>query len=529
MTTKFFRIAKAITIAFYLSFSTVTTAASVSESSASSNLENNANCAWLRNIKPPRLEIPIIITQGGGSFVVRSATLGYLRTPAVPDFYLPTDCSVTVRVQPDLTGYNLIYTVNNPTNQTLDLPTVQVPGNVLAPRIEHLDHRFGSEWEVIDASDGEQFSSRKAPYPESLYAPVTVLRDHRVAVGFALHYDVLNYRHQIRTHVYRGGPGTPYANRWTARFYLEGTIAPGETRKYKLSVYYNQPHEWIHTLRPYKQFLRQTYGPVLYQQDMRPIWQHQLGDSLRLSPDNPRGFNPARADLNGFEQDVSNDIRIAQTGGFTRLLIRTCAGVYFVNRQNNFPPQITSEWTAPMDASAHEWKRVGQAGIDLILWWGRSGQYAERWDDDELDLFDPDNPEQSTRMLAEWTKAHALGAKGLGLDKFTQMPPWKAGPWLSKLWSVDPDAYFVAEPAAYDILNIWVPTSLYSSDVREYPHILADFLVPGREIWVFLENEDNNLERALELVEQGYTIVTNSQEFGANDLEQAIRRAQRCN
>ncbi len=487
-----------------------------------------ANCVWLRRFDPPRRELLISLLPVGELWSIWTPGLGVLRLPVDLPLYLTTECSVQTKVTVQPYGFSINYTVSNRTGVEQPLPTLQVPGHALGSAIEHLDHRVGSVWEAFDAGNGEQFSSRKAPYPESLYSPVIIIRDGRFALGASLEYDVLRYRHQVRTHVYRGSLSSPYGTHWTTRFYLDGTLPHGASRTYVINVWYNEPQDWIHTMRPYRKFLESEYGQVRYQQDMRPVYLVQLGDTRRLAGDNRRGFNGQRADMFGFRNDVTNIINTCLDGGYRRAMVRTCAGVYYVNRQNNFPPQIMTEWTPPMLLTGHEWKRLGAAGIDLLFWWGRSGQIAERWDDDVLDHFDPTNPEHAARMLREWTGAINVGASGLGLDKFTQLMPWEAFPWLETLFALKPDARFVAEPAAYDILNINLPTFLYSEDVRDQPHLLADFLVPGREMWVELGGEDVDLTRAIELIFNGYTIVANTELFDAEDLMEAVRRAQGC-
>lgn len=498
------------------------------EAVASSHGGALAPCAWRRSFPPPQHELPITITPDGDRFAVWTPTIGFLRDPVDLPLFLPTECDVSTRIDPDAFGYAVTYRVRNLTEVSQELPTLQIPGNLLDPVIDNLDHRIGSEWETFDATDGTQFSSRKAPYPLSLYSPVIVVRDHRFAVGFALLYDVMGYKHDIRTNVYRGPSGSPYADRWTARFYLDGTIEPGESRSYRLDVYYNEPEDWIYTLRSYRGFLRKAYGDVHYRQDMRPVWMQQLGDTNRLRSNNKRGFGYYRADLNGFTREVDAQLAYMLGAGYKRVMVRTLAGVYYQNQQNNFPPQITTEWTPPMMLTGPEWRRLGEAGIDLHFWWGRSGQVADRWEDDELEDFDPDNPAHAARMIREWQNAIFIGAAGLGLDKFTVLPPWQALQWLDTLRSLKADAFFVAEPAAYDILHLYIPTYLTSVAVAQQPHLLADYLVPGRELWVQLEGEDNTLERALQLIANGMTVVTSSMEFGADDMMEAVREAQGC-
>lgn len=508
--------------------------ARISEGSASKSVghvesdngkDGNPQGVWRRRFDPPLRELPITIIPVGDLFAVWTPSRGILRNPVDLPLYLTTECEVVTRIEPSLFGFTMVYVVTNRTGRTLDLPTLQMPGNALGKKIDHLDHRLGSIWEEIDASDGLFRSTRKELYPQSLYAPSIIMRDSRFAVGLTLQYDMMTYKHQIRTNVYRGASGSSYGEDWAARFILVGTLDPGQSRTYRLHVWYNEPDDWIHTLRPYRDYLRATFGDVQYAQDMRPVWLQQLGDTLRLSEDNRRGFNGYRADLNGFERDVTSIINWCGPAGYQRVMVRTPAGVYYENRQNNFPPQITTEWTQPMAATSDQWRRPGLYGIDLYFWWGRSAQVADRWDDDVLDPFDPNNSEQYQRMMREWDNAIAVGAKGLGFDKFTPLMPWDAGGWLSKLWSHKPDAFFVAEPAAYDILHLRVPTCLYSADVPN-PHYVADYLAPGRELWVILGEGEGNLERALELISWGHTIMTTSRTFTARDLTNAIRRAQ---
>lgn len=500
----------------------------VAEVAESALGEAFAPCAWRRSFPPPQHELPITLSQDGDRYTVWTPTIGFLRDAVDLPLYLTTDCDVSTTIDTDAYGYTVTFQVRNLTGAPLDLPTLQIPGNLLDPVIENLDQRIGSEWETIDASSGAQYSGPKAPYPTSLYSPVIIMRDSRFAIGVALVYDVMGYKHDIRTNVYRGSSGSRYADRWTARFYLDGTIEPGQDRVYRLSVNYNEPQDWIFTLRPYRQFFHSVYGNVRYRQDMRPVWMQQLGDSLRLRSDNQRGFNYLRADLNGFIRDVDSELSYMLSAGYKRVMVRTVAGLYYRNRQNNFPPQIMTEWTPPMLLTGTQWRRIGQAGIDLYFWWGRSGQIADRWEDDELENFDPDDPAHAARAIMEWKNAVFFGAAGVGLDKFTVMHPWQALAWLDTLRTFKPDGLFVAEPAAYDILHLFVPTYFTSSAVSQQPHLLADYLVPGRELWVQLEGDDNTLERALQLIADGMTIITNSQEFGADEMMEAVRQAQGC-
>jgi len=477
---------------------------------------------WIRDFSTPQ-PYPVSLERNSNNFSLRSEIDGVLRSAVSQSMFSASNCDVNWALIPSESGVDLVYTIRNLTNSNQSLPDLQIGGLEFGDIIEYLDQSISSEFKMLDASGGRAVWSATAPYPQSLYSPLIIARNGRYAVGLSLQYPLLEYKHQIRTYIGRG-PG-PNDGTWNTRFHLDGELAPNQSRRYVVNIRYKGVADWIHSIGPYKEFLTR-YGPIRYQQDLRPVWGTAIGDSLLIRSDNPRGINGFRADLNGWEANVNYILDWVVPSGFERVMVWTASGVYDENRQNNFPPQFMVEWTNPMIETESQWTRVPDAGVDLLFWWGRAGQYADRWNDDLLEKFSPDNPAQKTMMLNQWDLALARGASGLGLDAFTQMDAWDALPWIATLRERKPDATIVAEPVSYDILNLHVPTFLYSEDVENTPHYLADYLVPGREIWVYARGEGQTIEKLNGYIANGMTVLLRSKGITAWDLEEAVRNAQ---
>lgn len=487
----------------------------------SGGLENNGG-VWRREFQGPA-PYPVTVDQQGETFTISSQADGLLRTINSIPMYGSSQCEVSLVSTPTDSGVDVAYTIFNPTMESQAMPTLQIGGIDLGDRIEFLDHRTGCEWMPLDASGGQAAWSPTAPYPQSLYSPVIIARNERVAVGLSLEYPLLQYTHQIRTYIGRGSGVN--GSTWTAKFYLDGELAPSESRDYVVNIRYTNHDDWIHTIAPYKEAFSR-HGSVRYHQDLRPVWGIGVSDTLLITRDNPRGFRGTRADLNGWEADADYILNYVEPAGYKRVMVWAPAGMYDRYIQNNYPPQFMVNWTGPMLDSASQWTRFRDAGISLMFWWGRSGQYADKWNDDMLDQFNPADPTQGRMMLDQWRIAIQRGASGVGLDAFTQMNGWQTIPWIAALRELKPDATIVAEPASFDLLNLHVPTVLYSTDLEGGPHYLADYLVPGREMWVLPRNGPITLERARQLIGDGMTVVLRGRDISAYDLEDAIQRAQ---
>lgn len=487
-----------------------------------SGATGNGEGVWLREFPDPA-PYPVVVEPVGDSFTISSNSRGLLRSVTNQPMYTDSQCQVVLVSTPTESGVDMTYTISNPTETMQAMPTLQVGGFSLADRIEYLDHRTGCQWITLDASGGQGAWSPTAPYPQSLYSPVIIARDNSVAVGLSLEYPLQRYQHQIRTYMGRGTGIN--GSTWTAKFYLDGELAPAESRDYVVNLRYTHRDDWIHTIAPYKEAFAR-HGSVRYHQDLRPVWGMAVSDSLLINHSNPRGFRGTRADLNGWQGDVDYMLDFVIPAGFERVMVWAPSGMYDQNRQNNYPPQFMVDWTGPMLETASQWTRFKDAGVDLLFWWGRSGQYADRWNDDTLDKFDPTLPAEGRMMLDQWRTALQRGASGLGLDAFTQMDGWRNIAWIAALRELKPDATIVAEPACFDLLNLHVPTSLYSTDVDGGPHYLADYLVPGREMWVLPHDGPMTLERAEQLIGDGMTVLLRGRDISAHDLQDAVQRAQ---
>jgi hypothetical protein len=67
------------------------------------------------------------------------------------------------------------------------------------------------------------------------------------------------------------------------------------------------------------------------------------------------------------------------------------------------------------------------------------------------------------------------------------------------------DAFLIAEAACADIMHLLVPFWIQGYDLPS-PHLLADYLVPGREIWAHLAGDEITTERVQEVNAWGMTV-----------------------
>jgi hypothetical protein len=476
---------------------------------------------WMRVFDPPAVELPISLVSGGGSFTASTPTLGQVKTTGRPLFDENTACNVTTLVTPQPTGYDITYVIHNPTSIKQDKPILFVDGHLMAEDvIEFLDHRFGCSFAEFDDSDHSGVSCIEEKYPEVLFAPVMVVRDSEKAIGFSMLYPAMEYQRHVRMTFKRD----ELQDVWYGVYWLHGKINANETQTYTVTVRYNQPQDWIHTLEPYRDYLWAMYGNQPdYVQDLRPVGNINLSDTAWLAADNPKGFETTlRPDLFGWQQQVTDSLEFATARAYERFMARCPSGMYQQNTQNNFPPQMSSCWNNKLKNTVDEWDRFNQADIDLYFWWGNSAKYADVWDDPQTELFDTLNSDQRKAMRKEF-KGIAFGANasGFGLDAFELMAPWHALEWLENLRSLRPDTFFVAEPLCSDILLMHVPVWIESADLQA-PNLLADYLVPGREMWVNLYGAEATQQRVEELVTWGATISMFNSDWSAATIMELV-------
>lgn len=484
-----------------------------------------APTVWMRRFAPPTA-LQVTLNENYGSFSVTSKELGLLRAASTMPLHDPASpCQIQVEVRKADRGFDLAYVVSNPTNAPLSAPKLIVDGFPLGSKVEFLDHSFGCEFGALQPQPNGAITSWSPIYPDFAYSPVMVLRDDEFAVGLSLQYPVLKYRQSVKMFAARW----PGASNWTAYFSLQGTIAPGESREYVLSASYALPTEWIHTVQPYRDHFWSLYGNrTSYTQDLRPVYASSMTSQSFFAPDNPRGFYPnVRPDLLGWKGVVDWFMADTVGKGYKRLMIWNSSGIYQTNFSNNFPPQVMSEWSEVQSKTAGEFRRLQSRGVQVCFWWGHSAHVADKWDDDELEPLDTANPAHVKSMMGEWELLVKRGADGAGLDAFEVLPIWEQSPWLAKMRAQKPNAFLIGEAAGIDVLHLEVPFWINGSDLPSgSPHLLADYLVPGREIHVQLVGQESiDLDRIKELVFAGNTVLIHSPTVTAFQIERFIREA----
>ncbi len=477
---------------------------------------------WLRTF-PPALKITTSLHSIGGTFNITSPQLGSLYAGSgSPLFNLVSPCEVTAEVRAAPRGFDVAYTVSNPTAAALAAPSFVVGGFPLTEPVEYLDHGFGCTWSATSPQPGGAVITPSLTYPSPGYSPVMVLRDSDVAIGLSLQYPVVQYKQSV-TPFATGWGGT---SNWLVYFHLGGEIPAGASREYVLSARFAQPADWIHTLQPYRDYFWSMYGnKPAYTQDLRPVYADHMASSTFFAPDNPRGFIPSRPDLVGWKDLVTDLLSVAvKQKGYRRLMLWSPSGLYQTSFWNNYPAQYMTEWSPAMSNTAGELQRLTRAGVQVCFWWGHSAAVADGWEDPAYEIFDPDNPAHVQAMMAEWELAVTRGASGAGLDGFEALPLETALPWLEKMRSMKPDAFFTAEAACCDIMHLRAPFWLQSVQLPT-PHLLSDYLVPGRETWVHLVGPEINLTRAAEVISWGNTVCWVAPPFTAPQLKPIIAAA----
>ncbi len=417
----------------------------------------------------------------------------------------------TIAFEPRTDGFTVRFTFVNDSTIPRTLGDIYVPGIRFGHAIQHRDFFAEGNTETIDHK-GQNYFGGGLVYPEAAYAPVAVISSDGYTIGASLQYPILDYKHRLFIRAESPGGIYIYPNRnWEIMFRLnprlpegayspEGEIAPGDSRQYTLSVRIlkqapdQHPNEWLRTLEPYRQYFHSLYGPVRYTRDPRPMLGAAVATTHLLTPDNPFGFNTdgrLRADRYGFGPwaELLNQLR---NSGWRRVTLWSPAGLFFNNRNLNFPFQFTSNWRniPTMDRSVSDLRSFADSGGQLGLWWGRSVQVMNSWDTRNFQLLDPDNPEHRRLAFAEMDGALRAGATFVGLDSFNMIPLWKNYPWLLELQQRYPTIRFLAERAACDVLHTLAASYALSIDdpaldrvLTKDPHLLADFLNPGHETW----------------------------------------------
>ncbi len=100
---------------------------------------------------------------------------------------------VKVQIQP--AGFDLVYTFRNAGDKPAPMATLKLGVITLGEHALYQDMRRALD--TLPADPGH-FPVRWLDYPGSLYSPVTVFRNDRIAVGISLQYPILEYQHDVR-------------------------------------------------------------------------------------------------------------------------------------------------------------------------------------------------------------------------------------------------------------------------------------------------------------------------------------------
>lgn len=478
-----------------------------------------------QQLPAPESGEPIVnVTYANGQVTMRDAADN---TPLVmprglslfDDRNIPSAVKPSVEVNAQPSGYDVVYTFRNEGSTPRPLANLSTGIITLGRHVTYQDMRWTCGPESYDV---ENHRVRTFGYPRQVYSPVTVLRNANYAVGVSLQYPILDYKHDCRISLRApggrlargdGGRGFEVVHMLSNSSAPGGnengnpaSLNPGESRTYVVSVRVTKTSdEWIRTLVPYRNFFRSTYGGVTYTRDTTPINGTPMALPERVSRDNPAGFlgGAARPDLEGYGDWVQ---RILSRRGWKSYMLWGAAGMYSRGEMNyRWPYQVATRLVnnPRLSVSATDNNggiaSIARPGRQLGIWFFRSVEVARAWDATEREAFDPDNPEHVRLFLDEVNAAVALGATMIGLDTFTPdvTPIWKLHPWLKRLRTEYPQIRFGIEPITCDILHALAPTKLRGNNDRggvapssleelyiiKNPHYLADFLLPGHEIW----------------------------------------------
>lgn len=425
-----------------------------------------------------------------------------------------TSVTPTIEFQAQPTGFDLLVTYENKTSETMGLGRLRLGVFTLGNNITFPDFRAICSPRKADYNT---FRAQSGRYPRNMYSPAWVIANDELAVGVSIQYPIMEYKHEVRLMLQspdgrraegEGGRGWMIelrlsnlgGERGNAKLVDSGKIEPGQRQQYIISVRVtDHPHEWVRTLVPYRTFFRNTYGGVRYARDPRPVNAVSIANEWQISPDNLRGYLPRyRPDLNGWTRLITDiDLR----HGWPRVMVWVPTGMYDRDLENIFPYQFTTGWMDDPELATAVDQEDGFPVIartkDLGLWWGRSLQVADQWNDDTLEDMDPDLPEHVTAAFAEMDLSQQAGATIIGLDTFTtdHTPIWKLYSWLKTLQDRYPKVRFCIEPRTCDILHTMAPTffrgyadrsepaRMEDINILKNPFYLADFLLPGHETW----------------------------------------------
>ncbi len=421
-------------------------------------------------------------------------------------------------------GINLSYTFHNSGIENTSIGEFYIGKFNLDSTVywRNTNYTFGEE--ALHAKRNILFLSQANIYPStSAYSPVTVFRDEDYIVGVSVMYPFMEYKHTINQLL----AGTFYDNLpsgWevviqanapcnSQKYQPSGDIKPGETRVYKIALRVkeveNAAQDWKEVIHPYKEYFNEHYGQLQYHRDGRPIiGYHGVSNHLQTN-DNPSGYwnvedvtgeqqHPLRPDKNGYGPTTEYLEKMLAANHCRRIMLWAPTGLYFKHPERNYPFQFTSQWSAHtidslsgntrslLEDTPVQLKRLSRNGTTLGLWWGHSTYVTEDWDSDMYEMFDPANSKHWNLSFKELDGALAAGADMIGLDSYNDLPAWDQVTWLDSMRvRSGNNVKFIAEQYSFDVVHTRA-AFFYAKWNITGRHVLADYLLPGNEKWIFL-------------------------------------------
>lgn len=443
---------------------------------------------------------------------------------------------ISIIKQGDL-SYDIVYTFTNDTNTAKPLGRLVVGAITLNENVQFLSVQRGSQ---LKRTSWDTFIGQIWRYPLDAYSPVCAIMDDRHAVGVSLLYPIDEYKHDAGVRLANPGgifKGPADARGWFIAFDLsnakgvnqhtrlihEAMLEPGESRTYTVAVRVMErasraglnptaTQDWLETLVPYRDYFQERFGGVDYTRNPKPVRAKEAANVGAINSRNPRGFfgdKTSRPDVAGFGALARI---LATPDGFDRVMLWAPSGLYNNNQKLNYPTQFTGGWNdLPLLRTTYrQFNTVKNAGKELGLWWGRSSEYADRWNPNSLEKLDLTNREHLHSIAEQLELARKAGATAVGLDNFThvQIPVWDQTRFLGAIKRIFPELKFVAEPMCCDIIHAQIPAFIAAyrapKDARREidfhklrtPNYLADFLLPGHENWaLFRYSEIRRVDR----------------------------------
>ncbi len=371
-------------------------------------------------------------------------------------------------------------------------------------------------------------------YPKA-YSPVILTKDNNFAVGSSLMYPYLDYKHQAVMTLLRDG------ETWTHKYsefrLFDGsysTLAPGNTRKYTISLRFTRPDSdySVFILKPYKDHFNNLYsaGRTAPEKDLRPVMKAVMANEEWPYTDAEgnvvRRYHKSYVDpnkkynflKNGFGPLFDELVEKATNSHFQRVMIWKVSGLYTGYKVGNFPPQFVDFIPGPL-ANPEPFKKFSNAGIDLLLWWGRSTEIPYSGPNGGGHILTESEWEPSSYKLADYKDDTHIAflenqikkavcdrwAAGFGLDAFSNMAPYDRYEWVEDMKDyVDlhcdyveqqhgQETSFSGEGAQPDFIHSRISNSYYPCKhvFTAGPDLLSYYINPGSEIHLdFAQNRD---------------------------------------